>query len=263
MILQGKNVLIYGAAGSMGSSLAWAMAEAGARLFLSGRTLATVEAVATRIRSSHGHASAHQVDALDEEQVSKFLDRVVVEAGTIDVSCTLIDWQVVQNIPLVDMKVDDFTRPSAIALRSHFLTATGAAKIMMRQKSGVILSLTATPGGIGYPFTAGFAPACAAVESFMRNLASEVGPAGVRAVNIRSGGSPDSRVFKEALEQQPKVVAPILAAMERDTMLGKLPSMRDIAQTAVFLASSHAASITGTTIDVTAGTTAALNYRAK
>jgi len=49
--------------------------------------------------------------------------------------------------------------------------------------------------------------------------------------------------------------------MEDDTMLKRLPLMEDIANTAVFLASDLASSITGVTVDVTAGTTAALNHR--
>jgi 3-oxoacyl-[acyl-carrier protein] reductase len=53
----------------------------------------------------------------------------------------------------------------------------------------------------GYPNVGGFGPAYCAIEGFSRSLASELGPFGVRVVNIRSGGSPDSRVFKEAIEQ--------------------------------------------------------------
>jgi enoyl-[acyl-carrier-protein] reductase (NADH) len=132
---------------------------------------------------------------------------------------------------------------------------------MMKQGSGVIISLTATPGGIGYPFTGGFAPACCAVESFSRNLASELGPYGVRVVNIRSGGSPDSKVFKDAIHSQPVLMETILQNMKDDTMLKQLPLMADIANTAVFLASDLSGKITGVTIDVTCGTTAGLNYR--
>ncbi|MCF7220734.1 SDR family oxidoreductase [Marilutibacter chinensis] len=65
----------------------------------------------------------------------------------------------------------------------------------------MILSLTATPGGIGYPNVGGFGPACCAIESFSCDLASELGPHGVRVTNIRYAGSPDSRVFREAVEQ--------------------------------------------------------------
>jgi NAD(P)-dependent dehydrogenase (short-subunit alcohol dehydrogenase family) len=85
---------------------------------------------------------------------------------------------------------------------------------------------------------------------------------GIRVVNIRSGGSPDSRVFKEAIESNPADMAPILRQMEGDTMLKRLPLMMDIANAAVFAASDLAGMVTGVTIDVTGGTTAGLNYRA-
>jgi enoyl-[acyl-carrier-protein] reductase (NADH) len=132
---------------------------------------------------------------------------------------------------------------------------------MMKQGSGVILSLTATPGGIGYANTGGFGPACCAVEGFARNLASELGAYGVRVVNIRSGGSPDSRIFREAIDAGGDEVKEFIEKMANDTMLKRMPPMQDIANTAVFLASQMAASITGVTIDVTAGTTSALNYK--
>ena len=132
---------------------------------------------------------------------------------------------------------------------------------MKDQRSGVILSLTATPGGIGYPYTGGFAPACSAIETFSRNLAAELGVYGVRVVNIRSGGSPDSRIFKEAMENHREEVEPVLRQMEGDTMLKKLPLMEDVANAAVFLASDLAGKITDVTIDVTSGTTAGLNYK--
>jgi 3-oxoacyl-[acyl-carrier protein] reductase len=261
MILRNKNAVIYGAGGSMGGAIARALASAGARLFLTGRNASSVEKVAGDIVASGGQAEVNLVDALDEKAINSHLDLVVRKAGTVDISFTAIDLQVVQNIPLVTIRPEDFVRPVTLAMQSQFLTATAAARVMMKQRSGVILSLTATPGGIGYPYTGGFAPACAAIESFSRNLASELGIYGVRVVNIRSGGSPDSNLFKEAIDRDPKGMEPIIRSMEADTMLKKLPSMTDIANAAVFLSSDLAGNITGITIDVTGGTTAGLNYR--
>jgi NAD(P)-dependent dehydrogenase (short-subunit alcohol dehydrogenase family) len=168
---------------------------------------------------------------------------------------------VVQNLPLTDLAVDDFVRPVTLTMQTRFLTAVAAGKVMMRQGSGVILFLTATPGGIGYPFTGGFAPACCAVEGLSRNLASELGVYGIRVVTIRSGGSPDSKVFKDAIDSNPAGMEPIIRMMKSDTMLKQMPLMADIANAAVFLASDMAGKITGVTLDVTAGTTAGLNYK--
>ncbi len=90
-------------------------------------------------------------------------------------------------MPMVEQDVKEFTQPVALAVRSHFLTATAAGRVMMMQRSGVVLTWNATRGGIAYPSSARFAPACSAIETFSRNLASEIGPFGVRVVTIRSG----------------------------------------------------------------------------
>lgn len=262
MLLQNKNAIIYGAAGSLGSSIAKALVQAGAKVFLTGRTADRLQKVADTIIAAGGKAEVGIVDAMDETAVNKYIDKITQQGATIDISFCAIDFQSVQDIALTDMKVDDYMRSVTIALQSQFLTSTAAARKMMQQKSGVILSLTATPGGIGYPYTGGFATACVAMETFVTNLASETGAYGVRVVNIRSAGSPDSQVFQQAIEAVPQEMGDVLQSMKNDTMLKKLPLMNDIAQVAVFLSSHVSNMITGVTIDVTGGTTMALNYRA-
>jgi 3-oxoacyl-[acyl-carrier protein] reductase len=261
MMLHNKNAVVYGAGGSLGGAVSKALAKAGAWVFLTGRDRATVQKIADEILSIGGRVEVDQVDAFDEEAINRHLESVVKLAGIVDISFNAVGVDVVQNMPLINMEANDFVRPIMLTMQTRFLTAKAAGKIMSRQKSGVILSLTATPGGIGYPFTGGFAPACSAVETLSRNLASELGVFGVRVVNIRSGGSPDSKVFKDAIEGDPAVAVPIILKMEEDTMLKQLPLMADIANAAVFLVSDMAGKITGVTIDVTCGTTAALNYR--
>jgi 3-oxoacyl-[acyl-carrier protein] reductase len=263
MILQNKNAIIYGAGGSLGGATAKALAAAGAKLFLTGRKRDTVQKLADEIIAAGGKAEVAVVDGFDEKAITDHIQKVVKDAGTVDISFNTVGIEVKQSVPLVDLTMEEYVTPITRTMQTLFLTSKAAGKVMMKQGSGVILSLTATPGGIGYPYTGGFAAACCALESFSRNLASELGVYGVRVVNIRSGGSPDSRIFKEALAGNPEAMKPVLEGLKNDTMLRKQPPMADIANTAVFLASDHAASITGVTIDVTAGTTAALNYRSK
>ena len=261
MNLSNKNAIIYGAGGSLGGAVAKALADAGARVFLTGRNLSPLQNLANKIIASGGKAEADIVDAMDKGAIDDHLEKVLRSAGTIDISFNAVGVDVTQNIPLVDIAADDFVRTIALTMQTRFLTAVAAGKAMMKQGSGVILSLTATPGGIGYPYTGNFAPACSAVECFSKNLAAELGIYGVRVVNIRSGGSPDSAVFKEAIVHDPKSMETVLRTMEGDTMLKKLPLMADIANAAVFLSSDMAGKITGVTLDITCGTTAGLNYR--
>jgi NAD(P)-dependent dehydrogenase (short-subunit alcohol dehydrogenase family) len=255
--LQNKNAVIYGAGGSLGGAMAKAFAKAGAKVFVTGLHLDKVQKLADEINAAGGQADAAEVDALDERAVTDHISSI----GRVDISFNAAWNGVVQGVPLTDFSVKDFVTPIQMALQSRFITGTAAARVMIKQKSGVILNLTATPGGIGYPFTGGFAPTCAAIESLSRNLAVEFGIYGIRSVNIRSGGSPDSKVFKDAMASQPDVMKTVLSSMEGDTMLKKLALMEDITNAAVFLVSDLAATITGVTLDMTVGTTGGLNHR--
>jgi NAD(P)-dependent dehydrogenase (short-subunit alcohol dehydrogenase family) len=140
MLLENRNAVVYGGAGAVGSVVARAFARAGARVFLAGRTSAALQAVAESIRSAGGAAETAVVDALDEAAVDTLADRVVAEAGSLDISFNLIDVQDVQGTPLAEMSWEDFDKPVATAVRSTFLTARAAARQMIRQRSGVILT---------------------------------------------------------------------------------------------------------------------------
>lgn len=260
-MLRNKTAIIYGASQSLGGAVAREMARAGARVFVTNRHLEKAEEVARQIKSEGGLAEAAHVDALDDNSIQSQLDDVIKKAGVLDISFNLTGLEVLQDVPLIKMNVDDFARPITMAMQTHFLTATAAGRVMSKQGFGIILSLTATPGGIGYPMVGGFGPVCSAIETFSKNLASELGPSGVRAVNIRSAGSLDSRPFKEAIAGGGSEIDDVIKKMKSDTMLKDMPAMHDIASAAVFLASDMARRITGTTIDVTVGTTTALNYK--
>src|SRR5205823_12251162 len=77
LLLRGKNAVVYGAGGAIGGAIARAFAREGAKVFLTGRTLANVEEVAKDIISSGGSADTAQVDALDEAAVEKHLGDII------------------------------------------------------------------------------------------------------------------------------------------------------------------------------------------
>jgi 3-oxoacyl-[acyl-carrier protein] reductase len=262
MLLENKNAVLFAAGGSVGGAIARSFAKAGAKVFLSNHHIEPIQRLADEIIADGGKAEVAQIDALNEKQVNDYVNEIVRKAGNIDVSMNFIKTEDIQGIPLVDLPFEDFIRPIRRVSESHFITGTAAGRIMIKQGSGVILSLTATPGGIGYPTAGGFGPACSVIEKISLGLASEFGAYGVRVVNIRSGGSPDSRPFVDALAHGGQKAADFIKKIEDDTMLKKMPMMNDIANVAVFLASDMAAGITGVTVDVTCGTTTALNYKA-
>jgi len=261
MLLKNKTAVIYGAAGSMGSIITKAFAKEGAIVFITGRTKDKLEKLGKEINDAGGKAFVSIVDAMNKTEVSNHLNEVLKQVPQIDISFNIIGIENKQGVLLTQMSVDEFVQPIEQTLRTQFITATAAVNVMKQKSSGVVLSLSATPGGVGYPNVGGFGPACAALENFINHLAVEFGVYGIRAVNIRSGGSPDSKPFREFFENDPVLYNEVMHGMKADTMLKELPSRNDIANIAVFLASDMASKITGVTIDATAGTTVGLNYR--
>jgi NAD(P)-dependent dehydrogenase (short-subunit alcohol dehydrogenase family) len=255
-LLNGKVAVIYGGGGSIGSGVARTFAREGARLFLAGRTEDPLEAVASEITAAGGLADVAVLDALDEGAVDTHARDVVAKAGSLDVSFNLINRGDVQGTPLVEMTTDDLLRAVVNGLRSNFLTARAAARRMVEQGSGVILHLNSASGAGAMPGMGSTGPADAATEAFMRYLAAEVGPHGVRVCGIWTAGVADTltreklaAVGGEAVPE-PQTVIEMIAGM---AALRRAPRVADVAEVAAFLASDRAAGVTGTMANVTSG----------
>jgi NAD(P)-dependent dehydrogenase (short-subunit alcohol dehydrogenase family) len=153
MMLKDKVAVIYGAGGAVGSAIARAFAAEGANLFLTGRHLAPVEVVANDIVSAGGSADAAEVDTLDEQAVDTHLESVTDKAGRVDISFSAIGLPNPKTrVPLVEMDVEQFSLPIATYTRSYFLTARLAARRMVANRSGVIMTVTSIPSRTGIPF---------------------------------------------------------------------------------------------------------------
>src|SRR5262245_18081789 len=199
MMLQNKVAVIYGAGGAIGSAVARAFAREGARLFLTGRHQASVNAVANEIVSAGGADEAAEVDALDEQAVDRHLHSVIDKAGRIDISFNAvgIPQTRIQGVPLVELDVEQFVVPIATYTRSYFLTARLAARRMVAKRSGVIMTVTSIPSRTGIPLLGGLAPAMSAVEQISRSLSAELAPQGIRVVGMRPQGMPETGTIKE------------------------------------------------------------------
>lgn len=255
MLLQNKNAVIYGGGGAVGGAVARAFAREGARVFLAGRTLAKLDAVAREISAAGGAAETAQVDAVDEPSVEKHIADVAKKAGGIDVAFNAIGMEDVQGTPLIEMSLEDFCRPITIATKTQFLTAKAVAPHMIKKGSGVIMMITATPARMSFPLVGGFSVACAAMEGFSRSLAAELGPKGVRVICLRSAGSPESIAETLDVHAAGNRVArdEFIGSLEQMTLLKRLPSLADVGNVAVLMASDYAGSMTGTVANMTCG----------
>lgn len=256
MSLKGKNAVIYGAAGAIGSAVAHTFAREGATVFLAGRTLAALDKVAEEITSAGGIVETAQVDALDEQSIKEHIAAVGAKAGGVDISFNAIGIEDVQGIPLTEMSLEDFSRPITLATRTQFLTAKAVAPQMMKKGAGVIMMITATPARMAFPLVGGFGVACAAMEGLSRGLAAELGPHGVRVNCLRSAGSPES--IMDTMDDQAagnKISRDEFVAFLTDmTLLKRLPTLGDVGEVAAFIASDRASAMTGAVVNVTCGT---------
>jgi NAD(P)-dependent dehydrogenase (short-subunit alcohol dehydrogenase family) len=257
VLLEGKNAIIYGAGGGIGGGVARAFARVGARAFLAGRTRESLEAVAKEIVAEGGSAEVAELDALDERAVDEHAREVTEMAGTIDISFNLISRGDVQGIPLVEMTTEDFTRPITTGITANFITARAAARRMIAQGSGVILALDSGSAN-GSPMMGGTGPADAATDTFVRILAAEVGPHGVRVVGIWTAGLPEtfSREKLAAVDskfQDEAALQGLIESLDQMRMTRRSPRLAEVAATAAFLASDRAGAITGTFVNVTSG----------
>jgi NAD(P)-dependent dehydrogenase (short-subunit alcohol dehydrogenase family) len=147
------------------------------------------------------------------------------------------------------MPSENVTTPVVTGVKTHFLTAIAAARHMVQQRSGVILTLSSSAAGLSgrdrrYHLTGGFAIACAAIEALTRSLAGELGPQGIRVVCLRSDAIPETWPT-DHIESR--------TYMENGTVLGRLPTLDEVANAAVFLASDRASAMTGTIANLTCG----------
>jgi NAD(P)-dependent dehydrogenase (short-subunit alcohol dehydrogenase family) len=251
--------VIYGAGGAVGGAVARAFAGEGAKLFLTGRQLAPVEAVAKEIVSAGGSAGAAAVDALDEQAVDGHLQSVIDRAGRVDISFNAVgipDANIV-GVPLVELDVGQFSLPITAYATSYFLTARLAARHMIPNESGVIMTVTAIPSRTGTPLNGGYGPAQAAKEALTRELSAELAPQGIRVVGLRPHGMPETSSLKEVSDAKARGSGRTweqfqeLVASTNHARRGM--TLEEVANMAVFMASDRASGMTGTTVNLSMG----------
>ena len=259
MLLENKIAVIYGAGGAIGGAVARAFARDGATLFLTGRHRASIETVARDVVAAGGSAEAAEVDALDEQSVNRHLQSVIDTSGRLDISFDAVGIPntKILGVPLVDLDVEQFLLPIAIYAKSYFMTARMAARRMVANRSGVIMTVTALHSRTGIPLVGGYGPAMAAKEALTRDLSAELAPHGIRVVGLRPQAMPETPTIKDAFEPRARASGMTWEQWQEflasRTHARRLMSLEELAHMAVFMASDRASGMTGTIVNLTMG----------
>jgi 3-oxoacyl-[acyl-carrier protein] reductase len=253
MNLGGKNIVIFAATGAIGSETARTFARQGAHVWVSGRNGEKINALVTDICAQGGNATGDIVDATDELAVDAYITRIVDSAGKIDGVFNAIGGHpetLGYPAPTATTPLEHFMRPLNVILLSTFLTSRVVGRVMVQQKSGAVVTLSATLSSMTAPFMAGISATCAAIEGLTRSLAGEFGSAGVRVNCVRGNGMPETRTIQETGEGYIRLGYNIPMNLPP---LGRPITVAETAATAAFLMSDAASGMTAQVVTVSAG----------
>ncbi|PSJ38064.1 3-oxoacyl-[acyl-carrier-protein] reductase [Allosphingosinicella deserti] len=238
--LNGMSALVTGASGGIGSAIARALAEQGARIALSGTREDALQAVAAEIG---GDAVILPANLSDAASVDGLVPRAVEALGKLDI--LINNAGVTRDNLAMRMKDEEWADVIRINLEAGFRLSRAALKPMMRARFGRIVSITSVVGATGNPGQANYAASKAGLVGMSKALAQEVASRNI-TVNCVAPGFIRSAMTDALPEAQ------------KDNLMGKIPAGRlgegiDVAAAVVYLASREAAYVTGQTLHVNGG----------
>ncbi|SHO43849.1 SDR family NAD(P)-dependent oxidoreductase [Desulfopila aestuarii] len=249
--LDGRIAIVTGGAGGIGEALALGLAYHGATVVVSSRNQDAITAVAAKITKETGNeAIAIASDVTNEESVQKLVDAVVAKYGRIDILVNAMGMNI--KHPALEYPLEDWDKLFNVNVKGTMIACKAVGKVMREQKKGAILNLSSVRGIRGY--TGGNSGYCAtkgAVELITKSLALEWAPNGIR-VNALGPALVITPGTKHIAEN-PELAAKYASAVP----MGRIGLPEDMVGAVVYLCSDAASFVSGQTIYVDGGLTAA------
>jgi 3-oxoacyl-[acyl-carrier protein] reductase len=239
--LTGKNALITGATGPIGTGIARVIHAQGAAVAISG----TRREVLDRLAADLGGGRVHVLpcNLADSAETEALVPRVEEAMGQLDV--LVANAGVTKDNLFVQLRDEDWEQVIAINLSATFRLARAAVRGMMRRRFGRVIAITSVVGSTGNPGQANYVAAKAGITGMIKAIAQEYAKRGVTANCVAPGF----------------IVTPMtdkLNDKQRETIMAKIPASRagtveEVAAAVAFLASNEAAYVTGQTLHVNGG----------
>jgi gluconate 5-dehydrogenase len=248
--LSGRTALITGSSKGIGLALAQALASAGARIVLNGRSPAPLEAARAALAATGAGVHAAAFDVTDAAAVEAGVARIEAEVGPIDILVNNAGMQ--HRSPFAEFPVEAFHTLMRTNLDSVFLVGQAVAKHMIPRGRGRIINVCSVQSELGRPGIAPYAASKGAVKMLTKGMAIDLGKHGIQVNGLGPG------YFKTELTQALVADAAFTAWLSGRTPAGRWGEVHELGGAAIFLASDAASFVTGHVLYVDGGITASL-----
>ncbi|MBC7843515.1 MAG: 3-oxoacyl-[acyl-carrier-protein] reductase [Gemmatimonadaceae bacterium] len=238
--LGGRVALVTGSTRGIGRAIAEALASAGARVAVVGRDLSRAEAAAAAI----GHeARGFACDVSDTAQVSALVADVEATFGSLDILVN--NAGLTKDNVIMRLKDEDWDSVIDANLRGAFASIRAASRGMMKRRSGRIINISSVVGVIGNRGQANYSASKAGLIGLTKSVAKELASRNILCNAVAPGFIATDMTAALGPDQK--------KALESQIPLERLGNAADIASAVAFLASDHAAYITGQVLVVDGG----------
>ena len=242
-MLKGQIALVTGATRGIGKAIALALAKNGAMVIGTATSESGAESISSALAEAGFSGKGVVLNVTDVAACDALLDALAKEFGAI--SILVNNAGITRDNLAMRMKDEDFDSVIGTNLSAVFRLSRGVMRGMMKARHGRIVNITSVVGHMGNPGQANYCAAKAGVAGLTRSLARELGSRNI-TVNCVAPGFIDTDMTRLLDEKQREL-------MLANVPLGRLGTPEDVAAAVLFLASSSAAYVTGTTIHVNGG----------
>ena len=242
-----QSIIVTGAGNGIGEGIAKRLASEGARVTVNDINAVGGQRVVDEIVAAGGTAQFVQADVTRSAEVKALVDAAVQRYGKLDTMVNNAGWTH-RNRPMLEVSEDEFDKVYAINMKSIYLSAIHAVPALRANGGGSFINIASTAGLRPRPGLTWYNGSKAAVIITSKSMAAELGPDNIRVNCINPVFNPDTGLAAEfaggPVDEARR--AQVLATIP----LGRFSTALDVANAALYLASSEAAFISGICLEV-------------
>ena len=235
--LKGKNIIVTGASGGIGSSIVKKLSDVGSNVLASGTKIEKLE----NLKSQSNNIKILKFDISQNDKIEKFIENATNELGG-NLDCIVNNAGITQDNLAIRMSLDEWQKVIDLNLTSTFLLSKFSIKKMLKNKSGKIINITSIVGHTGNIGQSNYAASKAGIVAMSKSLAIEYAKKNIN-VNCISPGFIKTKMTDKIDEKF------------KESIVSKIPSGRlgepeDVANAVLFLASNQSNYINGETLHI-------------